>query len=307
MAKKETTHVKLHPTLEDLVGLQFKARGFSFLPKQPLTSLLAGRYASRLRGRGLTFEELRGYRAGDDIRSIDWKATARLRSTHVRVYSEERERPVLFVVDQRSGMFFGSRRTTKATLATEAAALGAWRVLDAKDRVGALVFGDDEIVQIRPQRSRRTVLHFCSEMVRLNRMLSADSGKMDGETLNEALRRAVTMATHDFLVVLVTDYGGFDEETRRLVSSISAHNDVLAVLTYDPMGISLPREDGLEVTDGAKTRSVPTAERFQADYEGLFQDRIAAIRKTLGSLRIPILPLCTHDPVGVQLRTALGR
>lgn len=130
---------------------------------------------------------------------------------------------------------------------------------------------------------------------------------MDGGTLNEALRRAVTMATHDFLVVLVTDYGGFDEETRRLISALSAHNDVLAALTYDPMGISLPREAGLEVTDGQRIRGVPTAERFQMDYESLFQERIAAIRKTLGSLRIPILPLCTHDPVGNQLRTALGR
>ncbi|MGE9270282.1 MAG: DUF58 domain-containing protein [Verrucomicrobiales bacterium] len=172
MAKKSSTPVRLHPTLEDLVDLQFQARGFSFLPKQPMSSLLAGRYGSRLRGRGLTFEELRGYRPGDDIRSIDWKATARLRSTHVRVYSEERERPVLFVVDQRQGMFFGSRRTTKAALATEAAALGAWRVLAAKDRVGAIIFNDEELVQIRPQRSRRNVLHLCREMVRMNARLS---------------------------------------------------------------------------------------------------------------------------------------
>lgn len=306
MAKRESSQVRLHPTLEELAGLQFKARGFSFLPKQPLTSLLAGRYASRLRGRGLTFEELRGYRPGDDIRSIDWKATARLRSTHVRVYSEERERPVLFVVDQRSGMFFGSRRTTKATLATEAAALGAWRVLDAKDRVGGLVFGDDEVVQIRPQRSRATVLRLCSEMVRMNRKLSVESREMDGDLFNEALRRALTMATHDFLVVLVTDYGGSNEETRRLITSLAAHNDVLAVLTYDPLGISLPLESGLEVTDGHQTRGVPEGERFQTDYENVFKEHMADIRKTLTALRIPILPLCTHDPVGEQLRTALG-
>ena len=276
------------------------------MPKQPLTSLLAGRYGSRLRGRGLTFEELRGYRAGDDIRSIDWKATARLRSTHVRVYSEERERPVLFVVDQRHAMFFGSRRTTKATLAVEAAAMGSWRVLSAKDRVGALVFGDDELVQIRPQRSRRTVLHFCKEMVRMNGKLSATPVEEGGGMLNKALRRAVNVAKHDYLVVLVSDYAGYDDETRRLVSSIAAHNDVLAVMTYDPFGISLPRQAGLEVTDGAVTREVPTGERFQGAFEACFKERVDAIRGVLGSLRIPILPLCTHDPVGEQLRVALG-
>jgi len=288
------------------VALQYEARGFSFLPKQPLSSLLAGRYASRLRGRGLTFEELRGYRPGDDIRSIDWKATARLRSTHVRVYSEERERPVLFLVDQRNGMFFGSRRTTKATMAAEAAALGAWRVLGMKDRVGALIFGDDELVQIRPQRSRRTVLHLCSEMVRMNAKLSAEPVDSGDEILNRALRHALNVANHDFLVVLVTDYAGFDEETTSLVSSIAAHNDMLAVMTYDPFGISLPRESGLEVTDGEATHGVPTADRFQGAFETLFKERVDAIRGVLGSLRVPILPLCTHEPVGKQLRVALG-
>ena len=90
----------IHPTLEQLVRLQFDTRGFSLLPRQPVHSLLSGRHASRLRGRGLIFEELRDYRPGDDIRSIDWRATARLQRAHVRVYSEERERPVLLRRDR---------------------------------------------------------------------------------------------------------------------------------------------------------------------------------------------------------------
>ena len=136
-------------TLNDLVLLKAEARGFSLLTRQPVGSLLAGRHASRLRGRGLTFEELRDYREGDDIRSMDWKATARLRSPHVRVYSEERERPVLLVVDQRSPMFFGSRRAMKSVVAAELAALGAWRALDSGDRVGGIVFNEQEIVFVR--------------------------------------------------------------------------------------------------------------------------------------------------------------
>ena len=126
---------RVYTTLDDLVRMQFDARGFSLSSRQPVTSLLSGRHASRLRGRGLTFEELRDYRPGDDIRSMDWKATARLRKPHVRVYSEERERPVLLVVDQRTSMFFGSVRTTKAVAATELAALAAWRALESGDRV----------------------------------------------------------------------------------------------------------------------------------------------------------------------------
>ena len=107
--------------LDDLIALEYRGRKVSFLPRQPVHSLLAGRHASRLRGRGLNFEELRHYVEGDDTRTIDWLATARLRSPYVRVYSEERDRPVLLLVDQRSAMFFGSRRAMKSVAAAEAA------------------------------------------------------------------------------------------------------------------------------------------------------------------------------------------
>ena len=95
---------------------------------EPVQSLLAGRQASRLRGRGLDFEELRQYQFGDDVRRIDWKATNRTGKTQLRVYTEERERAVLLIVDQRLKMFFGSRRNMKSVTAAQAAAIAAWRV-----------------------------------------------------------------------------------------------------------------------------------------------------------------------------------
>src|SRR5215468_7702860 len=88
-------------SLDRLLGLKHRARGFSFLPRQPAHSVLIGRHASRLRGRGLDFEELRHYVEGDDTRLIDWPATARLGSAYVRVFTEERDRSVLLLVDQR--------------------------------------------------------------------------------------------------------------------------------------------------------------------------------------------------------------
>ena len=142
----------IYTSLQELVALQYKASGFSFLPKQPVHSILSGRHNSRLRGRGLNFEELRHYRAGDDIRTMDWKVTNRTGKPHVRVYSEERERPVLLLVDQRINMFFGSQLKMKSVIAAELAALSAWRVLSVGDRIGALVFNDTEIIETRPHR-----------------------------------------------------------------------------------------------------------------------------------------------------------
>jgi uncharacterized protein (DUF58 family) len=137
-------------SLAHLRTLESRARGLTFLPRQPARSVLNGRHASRLRGRGLNFEELRDYLPGDDIRAIDWKVTARTGRPHVRVMTEERDRPALIVVDQRMSMFFGTRLNMKSVTAAEAAALAAFRILDQSDRVGGIVFGDDHIAEIRP-------------------------------------------------------------------------------------------------------------------------------------------------------------
>src|SRR5262245_20651442 len=196
----------VYADMAELVRMKFRTRGFSFLPRQPVHSILAGRHASRLRGRGLNFEEIRRYLPGDDIRNMDWRVTARTRQPHVRVYTEERDRPVLLVIDQRQSMFFGSRRAMKSVVAAEAtalAALAAWRVLQAGDRVGALVFDDQDVAEIPPQRSEQQVLRVLETVVRKNQALRVDSEHVPNPAmLNRVLERATRLAQHDFLVCL---------------------------------------------------------------------------------------------------------
>ncbi len=174
-----TTDTRIQVSLAHLRSLQAAASGLSFLPRQPSASLLNGRHASRLRGRGLNFEEMRDYLPGDDIRSIDWKATARTGKPYVRVFTEERDRPALLVVDQRMSMFFGSQLNMKAVTAAEAAAITAFRVLNASDRVGGIVFNDDSQVDIAPRRSERTVFALLESIVQMNSALNADKTVVD--------------------------------------------------------------------------------------------------------------------------------
>jgi len=222
--------------LDHLARLRYEARGFSLLPRQPINSLLSGRHASRLRGRGLNFEELRRYQPGDDIRTIDWKVTARTGKTHTRVYTEERDRPALLVVDQRLSMFFGSQRAMKSVTAAEAAAVAAWRVIDAGDRVGAVVFNDADVVQIRPYRSRDRVMQILKAIVSQNQALSLESGKTPNPAmLNRALKETLRAATHDHLIGLISDLNGADAETRQLMTRLSQHNDVIVAFIYDPL------------------------------------------------------------------------
>ena len=226
----------VYTDLKTLVALQYKARGFSFLPRQPVHSILAGKKASRLRGRGLNFEELRNYLPGDDLRTMDWKASMRSGSPYVRVYTEERDRPAFLVVDQRASMFFGSRLKMKSVVAAEIASVGAWRALNQGDRVGAVVFNDTECSVIRPLRSKGTVLRILNEIVRMNKALPevGENPKSPTESLNEALAKAEQLANHDCLICVITDCGGVDEESRRILTRAAQRNDVIAALVYDP-------------------------------------------------------------------------
>src|SRR5210317_1831439 len=166
---------RVYADLDELMRLRFKASGFSFLPRQPVHSILSGRHASKLRGRGLHFEELRNYLPGDDTRNIDWKVTARTREPYVRIYTEEKDRPVWLLVDQRISMFFGSRWKMKSVVAAEAAAAAAWRVLSQGDRVGAVIFDDSDLVVVPPHRSEERVAQILKQVVAKNHALNAKS------------------------------------------------------------------------------------------------------------------------------------
>jgi uncharacterized protein (DUF58 family) len=293
--------------LDHLLLLKAEARGFSFLPRQPVSSLLAGRHASRLRGRGLSFEELRHYHQGDDVRTIDWKATARLRSPHVRVYSEERERPVLFVVDQRRPMFFGSRRAMKSVTAAEITALGAWRVLSSGDRVGGIVFNESELVDLRPQRGQPQVLRLLHETARLNQALAGKATPSGTLSLNDALDAARRRANHDHLVVLVSDFDGADDETRRLATQIAAHNDMLAIAVYDPLGASLRGLLGMLADIGGGSIAIPLDSGFPAAFQQAFARRLDEWTEIFRALKVPVLPISTATPPADQLRELFGQ
>ena len=298
----------IYTSLKELVALQYKASGFSFLPKQPVHSILSGRHNSRLRGRGLNFEVLRHYRAGDDIRTMDWKVTNRTGKPHVRVYSEERERPVLLLVDQRINMFFGSQLKMKSVIAAELAALSAWRVLSVGDRVGALVFNDTEIIETRPHRSRKTVMQILQNVMSLNHALKAEyaAGQND-EQLNLALREAERLSGHDYLIVIISDMSGWNDETVKRIKRLAQHNDVMASLVFDTLEKNLPDSSRLVLSDGDKQIQVDSGKAgLNQLYTEHFESAVEYLQSELKKHGIPVIPMNTRDDVLSQVRTAIG-
>ena len=306
MALESVPTPPVHVTLSHLTRLERQQAHFSLLPKQPIRSVLSGQHASQLRGRGLNFLELRAYEAGDDVRRIDWKVTARTRKPYSRIFTEERERTVLLVVDQRRSMFFGSRYNMKSTTAAEIAAMAAWRVLHAKDRVGAILIGDAGMELIRPHRSRDRVLRIFECIVRFNQQLSWKSNvPADPSGLNKALRRVAELVSHDALVIQITDGHGIDDETRKLNATIAAHNDLIFARVFDPLEVQLPLGSGYFVTDGRRQTPIDADAKLQDRFAQQINEQVERVTTYWSARRVPVLPVSAAEPTGPQLRRLL--
>ncbi len=294
--------------LPTLVRLRYNARGFSYLPRQPIRSLLSGRKRSRLRGRGLDFDELRHYRPGDDIRTMDWRVTNRTGKPHVRVYTEERDRPVIIVVDQRLPMFFGSENKMKSVVAAEIAALTAWRVLSSGDRVGAILFNDRHSKEVKPSRSEKKLLHWLGDLVAMNNDLRVTPGHQSNPAaLTSALRLLERSVSHDFLVVLISDFYGWDDESLGVIRRIGQHNDIICSLIYDPLEQNISKAHSLVISDGSYQLEIdPALHNIGDRFEASFNSSLAHVQNDLRQHDIAVLPVDTVVPVTDQLRQKLG-
>lgn len=299
---------QVYTSLRALMRLRHTGAAFNYLPQQKVGSLLSGRRHSRLRGRGLDFDELRNYRPGDDIRNMDWRVTNRTGRPHVRVYNEERDRPVLVVVDQRVPMFFGSQNKMKSVVAAEIAAITAWRVLAVGDRIGALLFNDSRHLEVRPTRSERKIVGWLGDLTKMNNGLSAQSDEsVNPDALTSALVNVERNIGHDHLVILVTDFFGCSGATFSAIKRIRAHNDLVCAHVYDPLERDISSAKQLVVSDGRYQLELdPSNHDLGEKFAASFNSSIAQVQSELRRSEIPLLPINTIEPVAQQLKALLG-
>ncbi len=153
-----------HVTIKELILLQQQANKLDMSHRSYARSSSTGSHHSQFRGRGMDYQESRIYQAGDDIRNMDWRVTARAGKPHTKLYQEERERPVVLVVDFNPSMFFGSTNSLKSVLAAKAATLIAWSVAARGDRIGALILNSSHH-ELAPKTGKRGVLQLIRELV----------------------------------------------------------------------------------------------------------------------------------------------
>jgi len=297
----------IYVTLNELLKFAYVAKGFSFLPSQPVHSILSGRHGSKVRGRGMDFSEMKQYVQGDDTRSMDWKATRRTGKPYIRVFNEERDRNVWLVVSQRNSMFFGTKVMMKSVSAAHLTALSAFRVLDSGDRVGAVIYNDETLKFFKAERSKQSVIHILSEVVQQNQALHASNTSNAKDKLNEALKIVSATAKHDDLVILIGDGRAMDEESIRYITSLSAHNDVIAALIYDPMEQVLHPSSSLFLSDGSSSVDVNSSSKiFQKRFSKNQNDRAEKVMHLSKKHTIPLFSISTERSVLKQVQEQLG-
>lgn len=292
----------VYADLPGLAALRHAAAGIADMPSRPGRNFPGGGRLSRLRGRGLDFEEIRHYQPGDDVRSIDWNVTARTGRPHVRIFSEERDRPVLLVVDQRIAMFYGTRLMMKSVAAAEFAALAAWRLLASGDRVGGVVFDDSGMEAVRPHRSEAAIIRLLSLIVEKNRMLRADTDAVsDPAMLNVALARAARLAGHDSLVVVVSDFDGAGDATREALTQLARRNGVICALVHDPSALRIPERGRLVAAEGKRRLALDFADaRLRHAVSQFSGGRLQRILSWQEEFSLPVLPVSAGEPVLAQ-------
>lgn len=303
---KSDKHPDIYTCLDDLLNLRLKARGFHFRNPQPINSLLTGIHVSSLRGRGLNFEEIRQYGIGDDIRALHWKVTLRTGKPYVKVYTEERERNVFLLIDQRQNMFFGSKNKTKSVIAAELAALIGWQTLAAGDRIGSLVFNDQKVLSFVPRRSEHQMIAILSKVVDFNHELSVGE-RQKSVALNDVFERITHLAGHDALVVLISDGQGWDSASSEYLKAIRRHSELILCYVSDPLEHALPGMQQMVVSDGRLQIQVEASDAsLQTRYSDNIAQQIDAAVTSARRYRVPVLPFETLSPTDLQLKKCLG-
>lgn len=292
--------------LKQLIDMRHRVREVQLFSTPGRRSPLIGLHHSKLRGRGVDFDQVRVYQPGDDVRTIDWRVTARTQEPHTKLFHEERERPIYLLVEQSRQLFFGSGLMFKSVLAARAAGLIGWAALGHNDRIGGLVFGGQDNHEIKPRRSKQSLLQLLSRLARANQALSADT-PLVRDSFGLALRRAREVLRPGSLVVILCDERTLGDSSEQQLMLLARHTDLLLLPVSDPLDYALPASGLLRFGAGDAQLDVDTEDaNLQHSYRDQAQARRARWQRLANKLGVPLLSLSTGQELVEQLHEHLN-
>lgn len=298
LSEHATTRSPARIELAELLNLKSAGESIT-LTNLRVQASAAGGHLSPFKGRGVEFDESRPYQEGDDLRTIDWRVTARTGKPYTKVFREERDRPVIVWLDLRLPMLFATRGAFKAVRASQTAALVAWSSVAHGDRLGGLVFSEGEHVELRPKLGRGAALRFFRALAEPERW-DHDASRLeeDGE---RALLRLTRVARPGSLVFMLSDFRNLGPSAERHIRQVARHCDVFLIHFYDTVERELPPPGRYRVTARGRTFAIETD---AAEARQRYREQFAERRNRLAALaRAPSVQLLecatTEDPRAV--------
>jgi uncharacterized protein (DUF58 family) len=288
-----------------LIKLRYAAKELTNFPKLQARQMLAGGHRSQFRGRGMDFDQVRLYQAGDDVRSIDWRVTGRTQVPHTKVFIEERERPILIICDLRSSMFFGSQRL-KSVVACEISAALAWAGLAINDRIGGVIFGAQQQLDVKPKRSHHSALQFIQGLQNFSEaLLQPQTDHSDLATILEESRR---LALPGSTVFIVSDFHDLNSDCEPHLFSLAKHCNINFCQVVDNIERQLPKPALYAVGDNERQAIIDTSnQQLRQTFAEQFTERENLLQKLCEQLGAGLLPFNTSEPVMQLLAKAYGK
>ena len=321
LVKNRTNGVTLG--IEELLNYQQKYAILDLSPRRTNQSKLAGNYLAKSKGRGMEFDEVRHYNPGDDIRTIDWRVTARTGKTHTKLFREEKERPVFILCDLSDNMFFGSKLLFKSVQAAHLTALIAWTAKQRGDKVGGLVFNQNSHRELKPKSRQHGVLQLLHALTTLHQTgiehlsqpepLPTESplAPKARPQLEDACARLRRLAHPGALVYVISDFKEINDATLNHLSQIARHCEVVACEISDPMESelpSIPHRTALQVSDGIDKRTIYLGDKNSNKlYREKALRQFTAQHEMLKRHKIHLQELTAGVPLEIQLRGGVHR
>ena len=269
--------------------------------------IFAGEYHSAFKGRGMAFSEVREYQYGDDVRSMDWNVTARLRSPYVKVFEEEREMTVVLLIDiSRSGLF-GTCERTKRDLIAEIAAVLSFSAIINNDKVGALFFSDKVEEFIPPKKGRSHLLHIIREIIELK-------PESNGTDVGQALRYLTGAMKKKCTVFVLSDMldanpDGSPRYEDALKVARNRH-DISVIKVHDPRERTIPDVGLVHVKDSETGESVwinTSSMKTRTEYSKWFSFAEESEKRLFNRYHIDSVDIATNQDYVKGLMTFFGR
>lgn len=221
-----------------------------------------GNHRSALKGRGMDFAEVRNYQAGDEIRHMEWRMTARTGRPHIKIYEEERERPLIILVDFSPSMYFGTQLAFKSCVAARLAATIAWTASAQGDRIGGLLNGATAHHELTPRSREAGVLPLLSALSRYTHPTPWSRTHEAKRSLSDALLRLRHVTKPGSTLVLISDFYTLDETCEQHLSRLKQHNTLLAYHITDALEIAPPAApNAYALTNGESTLTLDTRKK----------------------------------------------